>query len=110
MRAFRNVSKELQGSLKSLYSALDNKTNESIRGLAQVATASVRSLVNTGDEFEQYFTDRSLDQQTGYQSTLRICFIVFMEDVSCYQYKYRTVSRLDIYKLRNSSLLGPPLI
>ncbi|HHX8443377.1 TPA: hypothetical protein ACVO0G_004810 [Vibrio diabolicus] len=103
MRAFRNVSKGVQGSLKSLYSVLDNKTNESIEDWQCVAITVFDHWL-TREEFEQYFTNRSLDQQADIDLRWHLFHRLLAEDVSCYQYKYRSVSRLIFKEPRNSSL------
>lgn len=61
MRAFRNVSKKQQESLKSLYPVLNNKTNESIDDWQSLAITVFDHWL-TRDEFDQYFTHRSVEQ------------------------------------------------
>ncbi|MBF9002710.1 hypothetical protein [Vibrio nitrifigilis] len=103
MRAFRSVSKELHNSLKLVYAELENKTKENIEGWQCIAITVFDHWL-TREEFEQYFTNRSLDQQIDIDLRWKSFYSFLAKDVTCYQYKYRSVSRLIFKEPRNSSL------
>lgn len=103
MRAFRNISKKLQDNLQLSYLALDNKTHESIEDWQCLAITVFEHWLSR-EEFEQYFTNRSLDQQTEINLRWKSFYTFLATDVTCYQCKYRSVSRLIFKEPRNSSL------
>ena len=103
MRAFRNISKKQQDHLKAIYPALDNKTSESIDGWQCVAITVFDHWL-TREEFENCFTHRSLDLQTDIDQRWQLLYRFLAEDVSCYQYKYRSVGCLIFKEPRSRSL------
>lgn len=103
MRAFRNVSKGVHYSLKLVYAALENKTNGNIESWQCVAITVFDHWL-TREEFEQYFTNRSLDQQIDIDLRWQSFYSFLAKGVMCYQYKYRSVGRLIFKEPRNSSL------
>ncbi|WNJ97210.1 hypothetical protein RND59_18570 [Vibrio ruber] len=103
MRAFRNISKRQQDQLKAIYPVLDNKIGEKIDDWPCVAITVFDHWL-TRKEFEQYFTNRSLDQQTEIDLRWKPFYGFLAKDVSCYLYKYRSVGRVIFKEPRSSSL------
>lgn len=103
MRAFRNVSKEVQDNLTLRYPALDNRTSESLEDWPCVAITVFDHWL-TREEFEQHFTHRSLDQQMDIEQRWHSLYSFLAKDLACYQYKYRSTHRLMFKEPRNRAV------